>query len=313
LSNRNFLREQNRNNLSGKEDVFEIRNYQDLEIKVISGISVSEVFDKYNFIIYDECHMFFNDINLMDPNSLSEFRKDFDYIFHYSAINGTTNFYDNPNGVLENNLISDINVFKFAALCSGLKKLIWASSSEIVSDDPQKPVPENLDVLIKNIHNPRWSYRIAKIASENYLSNSKLPWLAIRYFNVYGENSKEGHFIGDQMKKMKSGTFNIIGANETRSFCYVSDAVRASIHLGLLDGAAVREVVNVGNNRELTIQDACVIISKALGYENVQFDELPSVSGSVANRQPDITKLRKLMPGYSPISFEEGISKIIKG
>ena len=233
---------------------------------------------------------------------------DFDYIYHYGAINGTTNFYERPNEVLVNNFVSDINVFEFASMNSNLKRLVYASSSEVVSDDPVLPVTENSDVLIKNIHNARWSYRLAKIASENFLYNSKLPYVMLRYFNVYGENSKKGHFLGDQIDKIKNGVFSVIGAQETRSFCHVSDAVRASIFVA---ENINRELVNIGNDREITIGDAVQVIAAELGYSTAIFEQLPSKAGSVANRRPNIDKLRSIMPDYAPISFEQGIRSIL--
>ena len=250
-------------------------------------------------------------MDLLNNNSFTgyvDLPKDFDYIYHYGAINGTTNFYKMPNKVLTNNFISDINIFEFALKCTNLKRLVYASSSEIVSDDPTSPLAENTDVLIKDIHNARWSYRLAKITSENYLANSELPYVMIRYFNVYGENSKQGHFLGDQINKIKNGTFSVIGGQETRSFCHVSDAIRASIYVA---ENINREVVNVGNDREISIGDAVKVIATVMGHSDAVFEQLPSMPGSVANRRPDITKLRSIMPDYNPMSFEEGIRQIL--
>ena len=234
--------------------------------------------------------------------------KDFDYIYHYGAINGTTNFYERPNEVLKTNFVSDLNIFEFAGQCPNLKRIVYASSSEVVSDDPTSPVPENLDITIKNIHNARWSYRLAKVTSENYLANSNLPYVMLRYFNVYGENSKKGHFLGDQIDKIKNGIFTVIGSQETRSFCHVSDAIRASIYVA---EHADRELVNIGNDREITIGDAVKIIAAELGHPDAVFEQLPSKAGSVQNRRPDITKLRSIMPNYEPMSFEQGIRQIL--
>jgi nucleoside-diphosphate-sugar epimerase len=247
-------------------------------------------------------------IDLNDVNEIDQLPTDFDYIYHYGAINGTTNFYKMPNKVLENNFVCDLNIFNFARKQTNLKRIVYASSSEIVSDDPTSPVPENTDVLVKDIHNARWSYRLAKITSENYLANSDLPYVMIRYFNVYGENSKQGHFLGDQINKIKNGVFSVIGGQETRSFCYVSDAIAASIFLA---ENANRELVNVGNDREISIGEAVQVIARVMGHPNAQFEQLPSMPGSVANRRPDISKLRSIMPDYSPLSFEEGIRKIL--
>jgi nucleoside-diphosphate-sugar epimerase len=234
---------------------------------------------------------------------------DFDYIYHLGAINGTTNFYKYPNLVLKNNTICDFNIFDFAAKCTNLTRLAYASSSEVVLGDAEHPVPEKTDVFVENIHNARWSYRLAKINSENFLVNSSLPWVILRYFNVYGANSKQGHFIGDQISKIKNGTFQVIGPNETRSFCFVEDAARASIYVA---NKIQHEIINVGNDREITIGEAVKTIASTMGHTNVSFEELPSLSGSVTNRRPNIQKLRTLMPDYNPTSFEEGIQSVLK-
>jgi len=247
--------------------------------------------------------------NLNDAKLFEEMLpKDFDYIYHYGAINGTTNFYERPNEVLVNNFVCDINVFEFASQNPNLIRLVYASSSEVVADDPVLPVTENSDVIIKNIHNARWSYRLAKITSENFLSNSKLPYVMLRYFNVYGENSKKGHFLGDQIDKIKNGVFSVIGAQETRSFCHVSDAIRASIYVA---ENCDRVLVNIGNDREITIGDAVKVIATEMGHPDAVFEQLPSMAGSVANRRPNINKLRAIMPDYEPMSFEEGIRQIL--
>jgi nucleoside-diphosphate-sugar epimerase len=247
-------------------------------------------------------------IDLNNVDDINQLPTDFDYIYHYGAINGTTNFYKMPNKVLENNFVCDLNIFNFARKQTNLKRIVYASSSEIVSDDPMSPVPENADVFIKDIHNARWSYRLAKITSENYLANSDLPYVMIRYFNVYGENSKQGHFLGDQINKIKNGVFSVIGGQETRSFCYVSDAIEASIFVA---ENADRVLVNVGNDREISIGEAVKVIAQIMGHPEAQFEQLPSMPGSVANRRPDISKLRSIMPDYNPLSFEQGIRKIL--
>ena len=234
---------------------------------------------------------------------------DFDYIYHYGAINGTTNFYERPNEVLRNNFVCVLNMFEYAGSCPYLKRFVYASSSEVVADDPVTPVPEHTDVFIKDIHNARWSYRLAKITSENYLFNSDLPYVMLRYFNVYGDNSKKGHFLGDQIDKIRNDIFNIIGPDETRSFCHVEDAIRASIYVA---EHCNRELVNIGNDREITIRDAVKTIATVMGKPDAVFEELPGRAGSVANRRPNVDRLKSIMPDYVPMTFEQGIKQIVE-
>ena len=247
-------------------------------------------------------------IDLNDQTAIAQLPRDFDYIYHYGAINGTKNFYERPNQVLTNNFVCDLNMFEYASEIQNLKNIVYASSSEIVSDDPVSPVPEHADIAIKDIHNARWSYRLAKVCSENYLSNSKLPYVMLRYFNVYGENSKAGHFLADQIAKIKQGKFECFGANETRSFCHVEDAIRASIYCA---ETQTRELINIGNDREITIMDAAQIIASALGHDNPTWAITPGKPGSTASRRPDISKLRSIMSDYTPMSFELGVQKSI--
>jgi nucleoside-diphosphate-sugar epimerase len=72
-------------------------------------------------------------IDLNSVDDINQLPTDFDYIYHYGAINGTTNFYKMPNKVLENNFVCDLNIFNFARKQTNLKRIVYASSSEIVS------------------------------------------------------------------------------------------------------------------------------------------------------------------------------------
>jgi nucleoside-diphosphate-sugar epimerase len=186
---------------------------------------------------------------------------------------------------------------------------VYASTSEIVSDSEVCPTPEETTVTINDIHNARWSYRIAKIASENYLANSTLPWVVVRYFNIYGADSKAGHFIADQITKIQSGEFVMSGGDETRSFCYISDGVAATIFVA---NNTVREVYNVGNDRETTILEAANTVARALGHDNIEWAVTPGMPGSTRRRLPDITKLRNLMTEYNPRTFAEGMKTVIE-
>jgi nucleoside-diphosphate-sugar epimerase len=253
------------------------------------------------------CDKFIN-VDLVQGDNFKDLPLDFDYIYHYGAINGTKNFYERPNQVLLNNFVCDLNIFEHASLCKNLKKLVYASSSEVVSDDPISPVPEHTDIAIKNIHNARWSYRLAKVCSENFLANSKLPWVMLRYFNVYGDNSKTGHFLADQIQKIKNGVFEVVGPEETRSFCHVEDAVAASIHCA---NTQTHELINIGNDREITIMTATQIIAQTMGHTSPVWITTAGKAGSTPNRRPDISKLRGIMPNYDPKTFEQGVQEII--
>ena len=239
------------------------------------------------------------------PFYLSNTDNDFDYVFHMAAINGTKYFYDIPNQLAENNTICDFAVFDFVKDNPNCK-LIYASSSEVVAGSEEFPTPELTDITIKDIHNPRWSYRLPKILGENFLMNSDINFLIVRFFNSYGKDSASGHFIKDILDKLESGDHTLVGADETRSFCRVEDSVDAV--LNIFDTVS-QQVVNVGNDEEITVLEAANIIA-AHKKKEVEWYCVPGKPGSVKRRCPDVTLLRKYYPEFSPRSFSEGIKDL---
>jgi nucleoside-diphosphate-sugar epimerase len=278
------------------------------QLKQEEGMEVWAVDNHSRSTTVPDCDKFL-ELDLTNGTNFEQLPKDFDYIYHYAAINGTKNFYERPNQVMWTNMCTDFNMFEFAILCEKtLKKFVYASSSEVVSDDPQTPVKENTDITIKNIHNARWSYRLPKVCSENFLTNSKIPYVMFRYFNVYGDNSKAGHFLADQIAKIKSGVFECVGPEETRSFCHVEDAVRATIHASR---AVTNELLNIGNDREITIMEAAQTIARCMGHTDPVWITTAGKAGSTPNRRPDISKLKSILKDYRPRTFEQGVQEII--
>lgn len=229
----------------------------------------------------------------------------FDYIFHMAAINGTKNFYEIPNKVIENNFLSDIAVFKFVSTNPECK-IIYASSSEVVSGTYCFPTAEIVDISIENIHNARWSYRLTKVLSENYLMNSKLNFLIVRFFNVFSKDSAQGHFFYDIVKKIKNNDNNLIGPDETRSFCLSFDAVDALLNVY---NKISHDVINIGNDEEITVLEAANIIAEHLN-KKIIWNYVPSLAGSVLRRKPDLSKLRSLHPTFNPKSFKDSIKDL---
>lgn len=253
-----------------------------------------------------KCHHWLHG-NLIDI--LSELDTDFDFVYHMAAINGTSYFYEIPNTLLKNNIDCDLSLFEWSKKCTDLTALVYGSSSELVAGSPNHCTGEELDIFVKDLHNPRWSYRLAKMVAENYLSNSNLPWVAIRYYNVYGHNSKSGHFVFDQIQNITQGIYKLIGADETRSFCFVTDAVDASIQVA---EKTCKVLINIGSDVEVKILDAANIIAQSLGKTNYTWDIAPGRIGSTPTRVPNLSLLRSIVVDYNPRSFAEGINEIIK-
>lgn len=268
------------------------------------GYFVVAVDSGFRFSKFASCDVF---VKESIEKFVSTTLNDFDYIFHMGNINGTKYFYNIPNQLLENNIGSDFAIFNYTKQKVNCK-LIYASSSEVVAGTTNFPTDEEKNISISNIHNPRWSYRLGKIVGENYLLNSNLNYVIIRFFNVYSENSGSGHFLKDLIEKIQSGNFELIGANETRCFCYVKDAVDAVLNIKNISN----EIVNVGSDEEICILDAANLIANFLDIKNVKWKTKAGLIGSVKRRKPDLSNLRKHYPSYSPEPFAKRLNKIIE-
>lgn len=254
-----------------------------------------------------DCHNFFCKDLSKSLDFLIPLQNSIEIIYHLAAINGTFNFYERPNEVISNNIRLDLNVFEFSKNCKNLKKFFYASSSEVMSH--KYFCEESESLIIDDISNSRYSYKISKVASENYLQNSSLPWIIIRYFNVYGIETKSGHFVYDQINNHKNNIFKIIGPEETRCYTYVEDAIDAT--LKITNDVPSENIINIGSSEEITSLEATKIISECMGYSSIEYEFLPGLKGSPKKRKPDLQKLLKYYPEYKPIKFKDGIKKIL--
>lgn len=61
MSNRNLLKNQNMEDIIGKEKYIKTYNYQQYESRILHGHDIFDLFESYDYIVYDEAHYFFSD------------------------------------------------------------------------------------------------------------------------------------------------------------------------------------------------------------------------------------------------------------
>ena len=237
---------------------------------------------------------------------------DVDLIYHLAMMNNTSAFYSQPYNVIENSILPQHNILK---RYKGVP-IIYTSSSETYAGGFNLkivpiPTPEEVPLIIDDITNPRWSYSASKILGESMVVAAHIqfgtPYKIIRYHNIYGPGQKN-HFIPEFIDRCLNNEYILHGADATRSFCYIDDAIKAT--LTVADKMEWNNIINIGSNDEWVIQD---VAKEILNQLNVKTDITiyNSPVGSVARRKPDITKLKNL--GWQQItSLPLGISKILK-
>lgn len=254
--------------------------------------------------------------NLADVESAA---KGIETVFHLAYINGTENFYKKPGLVLDVGVRGTLNMID-AAQKAGVKNFIYASSSEVYQLPEVIPTPENVPGIVPDVKNPRYSYGGGKLIGELmtlHYASAQMRKIIFRPHNIYGPAMGWEHVIPQFLKKIcdlsngfeaKKIVLPIQGhGEETRAFCFISDAVEGII-LAAAQGQA-QEIYHVGKEEEISILHLIAEIAKILDMD-IQVQPTPLMAGSTPRRCPNINKLRAL--GYSPkVSLTQGLTKTI--
>ena len=167
---------------------------------------------------------------------------------------------------------------------------------------------EDKPIIFKDITNPRWSYSSSKFMSEVIVINSGLPYIILRYFNVYGPTQKD-HFFPEFISRIKKKKYELYGYKNTRSFIYIDDAIDATIKIS--KKKVKNEIFNLGSDKQEKIFNVAKLIMKILKIKNKKIKLFNAPKGSVMKRAPNIIKLKKIIGNFKTVKLDEGIKKII--
>lgn len=257
--------------------------------------------------------------NIDDINACIEKYKSFDILWHLAYINGTKTFYSNPELVLEVGVKGAMNTLD-AAIKHNIRNYNLVSSSEVYNEPTMIPTPESEPLIIPDVHNPRFSYSGGKIISELLTIHSKLDTVIFRPHNIYGPNMGLEHIIAQIVEKIlvpKDPQYNdgklvvnIQGTGkETRSFCFIDDAINEMILASQYEISEPNPIYNIGVEDETTIEKIVNMIANILGVEIV-IKQSESPVGSPSRRCPSMKKLTDM--GYiQSVSLRDGLEKTV--
>lgn len=250
-----------------------------------------------------------------DVNRLADIKKAFnqhkiDFIFHYAALVGVQRTIDDPLKVLAD--IDGIRNMLALASKHKVKKIVYASSSEIYGNQEKMPLHEEY-----SYYDAKIPYATVKILGENYLrtywETSGLPITILRFFNAYGprqESSRYGFVTGvfiSQVLQNKAPTIFHDGM-QTRDFMYIDDNIEAAIQ-ALLNHKADGQAINLGTGKETTILELAQKIVRLAGKEKTLKPSLLHKRNTVEikRRVANTEKMEKLLGFHSKYSLEEGL------
>ena len=242
--------------------------------------------------------------------SVVEHMPDCDVLVHMAATNGTRLFYETPTEVSFNNTLPTFNLVKKYKNTN--TKFIFTSTCEIFNGAIDAglysvPTDEDVPIMFKDIDNPRWSYSLPKALGENLVANSGLDYIIIRYFNIYGPGQKD-HFISEFVERCQKGEYYIKG-NDTRSFCYIDDAIEMTHRLV---EKTSNKIVHIGRQKETKIETVAKSIMDIMDIDPDKLIIHPGPKGSAKRRCPDTKKVKSItkFKDYTPI--EVGLRKTVE-
>lgn len=192
---------------------------------------------------------------------------------------------------------------------------LLASTSECYGDPLEHPQKETYWGHVNPV-GPRSVYdeakRFAEALTMAYHRAYGLNTHIVRIFNTYGPRMKlnDGRVVPAFLDQALNGKpITIFGdGSQTRSFCYVSDLVEGIVRLMESDEAYP---VNIGNPNEITIREFAERIQRLVGSScPIEFHPLPK--DDPKQRQPDISKARKLLNWEPRVPLEEGLRLTIE-
>jgi dTDP-glucose 4,6-dehydratase len=238
--------------------------------------------------------------------------EDVDYVWHFASPASPIDYLELPIQTLK---VGSLGTHKALGLAHHKRaRFLIASTSEIYGDPLIHPQREEYWGNVNTI-GPRGCYdeakRFAEAMTMAYNREHGVETRIVRIFNTYGPRMRlrDGRVVPAFLSQALTGKpITVFGdGRQTRSFCYVSDLIEGIYRLMMSD---YHLPVNVGNPREMTMLEfAREIIAATRSKSRVVFKPLPQ--DDPKQRQPDITKAKKLLKWEPKVDLADGLKHTI--
>lgn len=237
---------------------------------------------------------------------------DLDAILHFASPASPVDYLELPIQTLKVGSLGTHNALGVAKAKKA--RLLLASTSEVYGDPLVHPQTEEYWGNVNPI-GPRGVYdeakRFAEAITMAYQRYHGVETRIVRIFNTYGPRMRlnDGRVVPNFIKQALNGEpLTVYGeGNQTRSFCYVSDLVDGIYRLLLSDETLP---TNIGNPSEMTILQFAQRINALTGNPGgIVYKPLPK--DDPQQRQPDITKARRILGWEPKVGLDEGLEATI--
>jgi UDP-glucose 4-epimerase len=217
-----------------------------------------------------------------------------------------------PRKALEVNVDGTWNVIE-AAQQATIKRLVYSSSASVYGDALSIPMTE------EHPFNNRTMYGATKIAGEQFLravyEQHKLPYLGMRYMNVYGPRMDyKGTYVSVIMKvldRIAAGQRPVIfgDGSQAYDFVHVEDVARANVLAMKSD--AVDKNLNIGFGVQTTINELVKLLLELTG-SNLQPEYKPNEQMFVTNRIGSTDLAKSLIGFEAKVPLIDGLRSVVE-
>jgi nucleoside-diphosphate-sugar epimerase len=238
--------------------------------------------------------------------------RDCEAVFHQAALPSVPRSIQDPLTTNAANVIGTLNVL-LSARDSGVRRVVFASSSSVYGANPTLPKSEDLPLA------PISPYAVSKIAGEGYCRSFwevyGLETVALRYFNVFGPRqdprSQYSAVIPKFVISFLAGEQPTVygDGDQTRDFTYVGNVVDGTVRALRVEEAAGK-TFNIACGEQISINRLLDELRRLSGLD-IQARYLDSRPGEVTHSHADVSRAESEL-GYRPeIAFDEGLKLTI--
>ena len=250
--------------------------------------------------------------DICDADTVRRATDGMDAVIHLAALRITACAAE-PRRAMEVMCDGSFNVVE-AAREAGVKKIVAASSASIYGLADSFPTRED-----HHPYNDQTWYGASKVMLEGLLRSSHamsgLPYVALRYFNVYGPrmdlHGKYTEVLIRWMDRIAAGQPPLIlgDGEQTMDFIYIDDVARSNV-LALASDLE-SDVFNVASGTETSLNDLAAALLKVMGSSlRPEYGPERGVN-PVPRRLADTSKAQALLGFKSSVSLEDGLARLV--
>ena len=179
------------------------------------------------------------------------------------------------------------------------------------------PTKENAPVVFTQPTDVRFSYASSKFLSEflftQFSKKYQIPTAIIRYHNIYGPRMGMRHVIPELITRLNNGEspLKVYGANESRAFCYISDAVDG-VYKAMKSNISKGKIINLGYGKPVMLRTVIEKIKFKIKQGKPDYGKIKMRKEEQLINYPNISVAKNQLKWKSKISILEGLDKTIQ-